>query len=112
MCVSAHPNLWLTSISLSLQFTALCAELVLDAMDPDLVLHLEASNLEPEYTVTRDPFYDTSCMEGSELDLLLAACPKLQHLTLNCVLQRGCGQLQRFLFDAKVRRLPAANSSS
>jgi hypothetical protein len=41
-------------------------------------------------------------MDGPDLDPLLAACPKLQRLTLNSVVKRGCGQLQRFLFDAKV----------
>lgn len=73
-------------------------------MDPGLVTFLETYT--GEYPGSKDPYYNTSCMEGPDLDPLLAACPKLQRLTLNSVVKRGCGQLQRFLFDAKVRCQP------
>jgi hypothetical protein len=69
-------------------------------MDPGLVTHLET--FTEEYKDTNDPYYNTSSMDDWELLFLLAACPKLQRLTLNSVVERGCGQLQRFLFEAKV----------
>lgn len=76
------------------------SELVLDAMAPGGVeqqRHSEYYDLEEH----------GGCMEGSDLGLLLAACPRLQRLTLNSVLpyecdDYECDELCDFLKDAKV----------
>lgn len=79
------------------------SELVLDAMAPGVV---EQQRHSEYYDLEEDPFMDPTCMEGSDLGLLLAACPMLQRLTLNSVLpyeyEYECDELCDFLKDAKV----------
>jgi hypothetical protein len=81
--------------------TSPLTELVLDGMDPELVADLEQ---DEEWDIDCDPFDIVTCMRGSDLPLLLDACPTLQRLTLNSVLPRWCAELHPFLHDAQVRR--------
>lgn len=78
------------------------AELVLDAMDADALVQFK----DQHYTAYEDP-YDMAfmCLWHSDLDLLLAACPRLQRLTLNSVMPRCGGELDAFLHNAQVRGL-------
>jgi hypothetical protein len=70
-------------------------------MDPELVADLaddeEGSDLET------DPYNIPTCVRDCELPMLLEACPGLQRLTLNSVLQRWCDQLYLLFCGAKVR---------
>ena len=59
---------------------------------------------DEEWDIDCDPFDIVTCMRGSDLPLLLDACPTLQRLTLNSVLPRWCAELHPFLHDAQVRR--------
>jgi hypothetical protein len=70
-------------------------------MDPRLVEQLRE---DVYYDMNDDPFdRDNTCLRGSDLPLLLAACPKLQRLTLNSLLPSGSGALHDFLTHPQVR---------
>jgi hypothetical protein len=71
-------------------------------MDADALVQFK----DQHYTADEDP-YDMAfmCLWHSDLDLLLAACPRLQRLTLNSVMLRCGGELDAFLQNAQVRGL-------
>jgi hypothetical protein len=98
---STSPHKRVCHTDLPITTTSLTTELVLDGMDPEWVAGL--ADDEECRDVETDPYNIDTCMRGSDLPLLLDACPKLQRLTLNSVLPLWCAELYPFLLDAQVR---------